>query len=274
MARIMSFMGAVFMLVPILAPLLGQGILLVAPWRAIFFAFVLLAIPAALWFGLRQPETLPPASRKPFTLRQLWDSFRVVGSNRQAVGYSIASGLFVGPFLAYIASSQQIFQDTYDVGRAFALYYSTLACGIALAMISNGWLVMRLGMLRLAVTGTAGIALLSLVFLPVVLASGGVPPFWTWMAYLLPLFFFVGLIFGNLQALVMEPLGDHAGMGASVSAVITMVVGLPIATLIGQAFAGTVTPVVLGFLVLCTLALAVMAWAAGGRRLAAAQPAE
>lgn len=266
MARIMSFIGAVFILVPVLAPLAGQGILLVAHWRWIFVMFVLLSIPATVWFYVRQPETLPLAARAPFSIAQLAATVLEVCRNRVAMGYSVAAGILFGAFLGYLSSAQQIFQETFHTGNAFVLYFSALSATIGLALFSNGKLVMRFGMQRLTRLGYCGIAVLALLFLPVALAFGGRPPVWLFMAYLAPTLFCVGLLFGNLNALAMEPLGHVAGVGASVSGTLTLLAGLPLGMLIGQAFDGTVVPVVVGFAVLAPMALAVMWWAEQGRR--------
>ena len=269
MARIMSFMGAVFIVVPILAPLAGQGILLVAHWRLIFVMFVLLAIPASVWFAVRQPETLPLARRVPFSFTVLTETTLEVCRNRVAIGYAVAAGVLFGAFLGYLSSAQQIFQETFRAGTGFVLFFSCLSATIGLALFCNGKLVMRFGMQRMTLAGYAGIAALSLLFLPVALALAGHPPVWLFMAYLCPTFFCVGVLFGNLNALAMEPLGHIAGVGAAVSGALTSVIGLPLGTLIGRAFDGTVLPLVTGFAVLAPIALAVMWWAEAGRAPAA-----
>ena len=60
MARVMSFVMTVFILVPMIAPTLGQAILLFSSWRSIFVSFVLMALLTLVWFGLRIPEEEPP----------------------------------------------------------------------------------------------------------------------------------------------------------------------------------------------------------------------
>ncbi len=264
MARVMSFMGSVFIFVPILAPLVGQGILLVAHWRMIFVMFFVLGFPASIWFALRQPETLAPADRQPLTPSRLLTALLEVCRNRIAIGYSVASGVFLGAFFGYLNASQQIFQGTFGVGATFALYYSGCAATIGLAMFSNGWLVERFGMHRLACLGCAGVAAISLLFWPIAYAYGGIPPLWLWMAFLLPAFFGTGLLFGNGNAIIMEPLGHIAGMAASATGGLTMLISLPLGAYVGRAFDGTVLPAVGGFAVLCSIAVAIMLWAEGG----------
>ncbi len=264
MARVMSFMGSVFIFVPVIAPLLGQGILLVGHWRWIFVMFFVLGFPASIWFALRQPETLPPENRHPVSPRRLWKALLEILRNRSAMGYSVASGLFLGAFFGYLNASQQIFQGTYQTGSLFAVYYSACAATIGVSMYFNGKLVERLGMHRLTCLGCAGMLLIALLFLPVAYAYGGVPPLVLWMAFLLPMFFFIGIMFGNLNAIIMEPLGHIAGMASSMTAALTLGISLPLGTLLGRSFDGTVLPIVAGFVLMCGTALGVMLWTERG----------
>lgn len=270
MARIMSFIGSVFIIVPILAPLIGQGILLVAHWRMIFVTFVILAIPASVWFMVRQPETLPVDRRLPLSLQRVALAVVEVCSIRVSLGYILAEGLLFGAFLGYLNSTQQIFQDIYGAGPTFVLYFSSLALAIGVSLYVNGRLVERFGMQRMTRLGFLGLAGLSLAFLPVALAYAGAPPLWLLMTYLLTTFFFVGFLFGNLNALTMEPLGHIAGVGAAVVGLLTTLIGLPIGTLIGYAFDRSIVPVIVGFAVLGILAGLCMSWAEHRRPAATA----
>ena len=264
MARVMSFMGSVFILVPVIAPLLGQGILLVGHWRWIFVMFFVLGFPASIWFALRQPETLAPERRMALSPTRLMSALAEILRSRSAVGYSVASGLFLGAFFGYLNTSQQIFQEVYKTGATFALYYSSCAATIGVAMFCNGRLVEHLGMHRLACLGCGGMTAVSLLFLPVARAYSGIPPLTLWMAFLLPMFFFIGILFGNLNAIIMEPLGHIAGMASSMTSGLTLLISLPLGTALGRAFDGTVLPVVTGFVMMAGLALAIMLWTERG----------
>ncbi|MFT3986946.1 multidrug effflux MFS transporter [Aestuariivirga sp.] len=265
MARIMSFIGTVFIIVPILAPLAGQGILLVSTWRTTFLLYLVLAAMSALWFTLRQPETLPKDRRMVLSLSSLFGAAMTVLKNRVAIGYIVAGGLLFGAFLGYLNSAQQIFQQTYDMGIYFVLLFSTLALAIGAALLTNGWLVERFGMQKMTLAGFAGVAGASIIFLPVAFAFNGVPPLWLTMLYLAVSFFSVGILFGNLQALAMEPLGEVAGVGAAIVSFAQTIFGLPLGTYIGQSYDGTVIPLVSGFALLCSLGLAAMWLAERGR---------
>lgn len=260
MARVMSFVMAVFILVPVIAPLLGQLILILANWRAIFVAYLALALVACLWFALRQPETLAPNRRLPFSLARLGRAIGQILSNRIACGYTLAAGLVSGAFIGYLNSAQQIFQQQYGLGRLFPLYFAFLALAIGSASFLNARLVMRYGMRLLSRSALLALGGLSLVFWAIAFNLTGQPPLWALMIYLLLSFFCIGILFGNLNALAMEPLGHIAGVGAAVVGSLSTFISLLLGTLIGQSYNGTILPLVGGFALLSATALGVIRW--------------
>ena len=261
MARVMSFVMAIFILVPIIAPAIGQGILIMANWRAIFGAFLGLAFITLSWFALRQPETLALSQRIPFSLERIVMGIREVFANRTAIGYTIAAGLISGAFLGYLNSTQQIFQELYRVGQLFPLFFAVLAFSSGFASFLNARLVMRYGMRRLAISSFLMIGVLSTVFFAIASMLAGHPPLWALMIYFLIVFFGVGLLFGNLNALAMEPLGHIAGVGAAVVGALSTIISLLLGTTIGQSYDNTVLPLVGGFAILALMALVVVHWA-------------
>ena len=260
MARVMSFVMTIFIIVPIIAPLLGQAILLIASWRAIFGAFLVVAAASSAWFTLRQPETLAVDRRIPFTPSRILDAFREVLRTRVALGYSIAAGLVVGAFVGYLNTAQQVFQEQYGLGRLFPLYFALLATALGSASLLNARLVMRFGMKPLARWALSAIAGLSIGFLPIAYLSSGHPPLWALVAYLLAVFFFQGTLYGNMTALAMEPLGHVAGVGAAVVGALSLFIAALGGTLIGRAYDGTILPLVVGFGGLAVASLAVTRW--------------
>jgi DHA1 family bicyclomycin/chloramphenicol resistance-like MFS transporter len=261
MAQVMSFVMAVFVLVPTVAPSLGQGILLFAGWRAIFGAYLGLALIILIWFATRQPETLAPSQRIPFSLRRILAGIGEVFGTRIAIGYTIAAGFIFGAFLGYLNSAQQIFQEQYGLGKLFPLFFGMLALSLGCASALNARLVMRYGMRRLATWASLTIGTLSTVFLAVAYAHAGQPPLWALMIFFLMVFFCVGLLFGNLNALAMEPLGHIAGVGAAVVGALTTTISLLLGILIGQSYNGTVLPLVAGFAAFSLASAVAMRWA-------------
>lgn len=261
MARIMSFIMAVFILVPALAPALGEIILLFAHWRWIFIMFVVAGVLVLTWFMIRQPETLAHDKRAPFTLRRIALTVVEIVKIRTTLGYTIATGFVFGGFLGYLSSAQPIFDIQYGQDDLFALYFGVLSLAIGAAAIVNARLVMRLGMRRLTRTAASMLTAVSAIFLVITVVMQGNPPFWSLIVYLMLAFFCFGWMFGNLNALAMEPLGHVAGTGAAVIGSLATLISVPLAILIGQAFDGTVLPLIAGFAILSAATLIVSLWA-------------
>ena len=261
MARIMSFVMSVFMLVPILAPSIGQLVLFVASWRYIFAGFIVSAIIAGLWLALRQEETLAPENRLPFTARALAASAGAVVSNRIALGNTIAVGAIFGAFVAYLGTSQQIFAEQYNQGAYFSLWFGGMAIAIALAMIINGKMVMRLGMRTLSKWALRGFILTWGLMVIINIATAGHPPLPVVGVIFFVSFFCSGLLFGNYNAMAMEPMGHIAGMASAVSGALSSLIAVALGAVAGYYYDGTLNPLGYTFLGYGLLALVASEWA-------------
>lgn len=264
MARVMSFVMTVFIFVPMLAPVMGQGVLLFAGWRAIFGVFILLTLILSVWLALRQPETLPLERRAPFSLRRITAAVVEIVRSRIALGYTLTAGLVSGAFIGYLNSAQQIFQEQYALGELFPLIFAVIALSLGVASFLNSRLVMRFGMRFLVRTALLVIVFAAVVALALVQLSGVQPPLPLFMAYLMISFFCVGILFGNLNALAMEPLGHIAGIGAAVVGSLSTFLSAFLGALIGQNYNGTVMPLIFGLGILAGLSLVVVRWAEMG----------
>ena len=264
MARLMSFVLAVFIFIPTVAPALGQAILWVASWRAIFTMFFAIAVIAFAWFALRQPETLPASRRRSFAPRALGRGVLEVLRIRSALGFTLASGSVFAPFIAYLSSAQQIFQEAYTTGALFPVYFGGLVLAIGGASLANGRLVMKHGMRRLSMGAAVSTVLVSIPMWMLTFVFGGLPPLWLFTVYLLAVFFAFGLLFANLNALAMEPLGHLAGVGSSVVSSLSVFIAVPLGTLVGLSFDGTMYTQIAAFAVFGAGGFAAMRWAAGG----------
>ena len=265
MARIMSFAMAVFILVPTLAPGLGQGILLIADWRFIFVTLFATAALAGIWLMLRQPETLPAERRVRFSLRALAGSALEVLRNRQAVGYTLGIGFVFAPFVAYLSAAQQIYQDAYGVGALFPVYFGGLALAFGASSLANGHLVMRYGMRRLSSVASVGLTLVSLASWAGTFAFDGLLPLWIFVVSLMLVFAAIGLLYGNLNALAMQPLGHIAGVGAALVALLSTLISVPLGGLIGYSFDGTLYALLGSFALFGAATFVAIQWAARGR---------
>ena len=265
MARIMSMVMSVFILAPVVAPMMGQGVMIFSGWRAIFGVLCALAVVNFAWFAARQPETLPPERRAPFSLGPIARAALETARSRVASGYTVAAGLLFGAFVGYLATSQQILQVQYGTGAAFPFYFAANALTIGAASLVNAHLVMRFGMQLLSGWAQRGQVALSVAFLIVTLVADGHPPLWAFMAYTLLAFFCIGVLFANFNTLAMEPMGHIAGVASAVIGSITTFISLGIGTLIGMTYDGTVTPLVAGFAALGLGSLGAMWMAERGR---------
>ncbi|MBU2864237.1 multidrug effflux MFS transporter [Reinekea forsetii] len=255
MARIMSFVMVAFVMVPMLAPLVGQAILLAFSWRAIFGLFVVLSVIAGIWLAIRQPETLQPENRRPMNAKSIGFGIKIVVSHPRTLGFSMASGVIFGGLLTYVGSAQAIFEGIYGLGDKFPFFFAALAFGIGSASYVNGRLVMRIGALNLAIYALIGKMLLALILVVLAMLQGGSPTLWQFMLLGFMLMFCVGILFGNLSSLAMVPLGKLAGVGAAVVGTLQNIVSVVVSVSIGWFFNGTLLPVVAGFFVSAVLAL-------------------
>ncbi len=261
MAEIMSLIMTLFVLVPAMAPAIGQGLLFLGSWRVIFVMLLVMGLVCSLWLATRQPETLRPEHRRPLSFAAIAAATIETCRNRVATGYALAAGLLFGAFLGYLNTAAQMFQVQYGLGDLFPAYFAALALAFGSASLLNARLVMRLGMRPLTQAAIIGLAASSVLFLLIAATASGHPPLWSLMLYLLFAFFCIGLLFGNLNALAMEPLGHIAGIAASVIGTVTTLVSMVLGALIGLAYDGTVLPLISGFAALGTLSYPAMLWA-------------
>jgi MFS transporter, DHA1 family, multidrug resistance protein len=247
MARIISMVMMVFILVPILAPSVGQLIILVGTWRWLFAVLLAASLTSLVWASFRLPETQTPLVAGAHR-QTLGEALALVLSNRVTFGYGIASGFVLGLLVAYIASSQQIFATGYGLGRYFPFAFGSVACAIALASFTNSQLVRRLGMRRLSHTALVAHCGLSaaLAFLGAIIAL----PLWLALGGMATCFFLYGLILPNFNAIAMQPMGQAAGMAASLTGSYSTATGALFGTLIAGHFNGTILPLFTGFAVL------------------------
>lgn len=259
MARVMSFVTVVFILVPIIAPALGKWILDFYGWEAIFHVQVFFGILVAVWFWRRQPETLLPRNRTSFRGSVFVSGYRELLNYRQTMLFTVIWGFITGSFLVYLSTAQQIFQEQYALKESFPYIFAALAITIGTATLLNGTLVLRYGMLRLVTVSMAAYVLISLLYI-ILFASTGNPPFGILLIFFALQFFAVGFLFGNLRALAMEPVGHIAGIGAAITGFIATIMGVAISTYIGQFVVESVLPMFIGFLVCGLISFGVLAY--------------
>lgn len=254
MARVMSFAMMVFIIIPVLAPSLGQGLLQVGTWRWTFDVLVLAGLAAAAWAGLRLPETRSTAdAAEPL---RLGAALKLAIETPQTLGYALGAGFIFSCLMSYVSSAQQVFVDVYGLGADFPLAFGAIAAMMAIAALTNANLVERLGMRRVSHAALAGFLAVSLVLAGA--AAAGLASFAVFAVLMAALFFLLGFIMPNFNALAMEPQGHNAGMASSLIGFTTTGAGGVFGGIIGHLFDGTVLPLALGFFVLSLGSVAVV----------------
>lgn len=266
MARIMSFVMSVFMLVPIFAPSIGQGVLYIASWRFIFAGFVVAAIMVSIWLATRQSETLTPENRREFSVAKLLSSAGEVFRSPVALGYTFAVGFIFAAFTTFLGTSQQIFAEQYEQGDAFALWFGGLACGLAISMVLNGIYVKQIGMQTISKWALLGFLANWTAMLIMCIMFNGHPPLPVVGVLFFISFFVSGMIFGNYNAMALEPMGHIAGMAAAISGALSTFIAVVLGGLAGRQYDGTLYPITIGFVAFGVMAFIFSSWAEKGRR--------
>ncbi|NNC71157.1 MAG: multidrug effflux MFS transporter [Flavobacteriaceae bacterium] len=246
MAKIVSIVVMVFILVPVIAPALGQLILNFYDWKTIFYLNLVFGLVVMIWFWKRQQETLKPQNKIPFSWHLFFDGTREFLKYKEAIAFTFVSGFITGSFMVYLSTSQQIFEQQYDMANLFPYIFASLAISVGFATFLNSRLVVRFGMWKIAYTASIAYVLISLLYI-VLFWSGKNPSIEILLAFFALQFFAIGFLFGNLRALAMNPLGHIAGIGAAINGFVSTVMAVPIANYIGSFVQDSVLPLFIGF---------------------------
>ena len=263
MARVMSLAFIVFLAVPILAPSIGQAIMLFGPWRWVFGGLGVFGTGVLLWTAMRLPETLHPSDRLPFSPARVAGAFRLTLTNRIAVGYMLAMALVLGSLFGFINSAQQIFAETLSAPKLFTTVFAFIAGFMALSSFLNARIVGRLGPRRVSHLALCGFIAVSAIH--AVVAVTGHETLVSFAVLQAGVMFCFGLVVSNFGSLAMEPLGHVAGTASSVQGFVTTTGSALLGFFIGQHFDGTTVPLSIGFILCGLLALGVVLVAERGR---------
>ncbi|WP_179353711.1 multidrug effflux MFS transporter [Winogradskyella vidalii] len=248
MAKILSVVTMTFILVPIIAPMLGQFLLNHFGWQSIFTVNLIFGLLIIIWFWKRQPETLHKEYQRTFRLSIFKTGTITFFRIKSAVIYTLLSGLVTGSFMVYLSTSQQIFQVQYNLGDLFPYIFASLATTIGLATFLNSAIVMRFGMWNLVNIALLVFVINSFVFV-VLFWSGVNPPLGVLVFFLILQFASIAFLFGNYRALAMQPMGHIAGIGSALNGFLSTVMAVPIANFIGSFIKTSVLPLFIGFFV-------------------------
>ncbi|MBD0831887.1 multidrug effflux MFS transporter [Aestuariibaculum sediminum] len=256
MAKIMSIVVMFFILVPVIAPTLGTFLTYFFSWKSIFYFNLIFGVCIMFWLWKRQPETLPMEKRVRFKPSIFIDGTIAFFKHKDAVAFTFVSGFITGSFMVYLSTSQQIFENQYNLAELFPFIFASLAVSIGLATFFNSRLVVRFGMFKIGFISAIAYAIISILYV-CLFWSGENPSIYVLVGFFAMQFFAVGFLFGNLRALAMQPLGHIAGIGAAINGFISTVLAVPIANYIGNFVKVSVLPLFIGFSVFGILSVLV-----------------
>lgn len=257
MARIMSFVTVVFILVPVVAPALGKFVLDYYNWHGIFYIQVAISILVSFWFWKRQPETLSIDNKKIFSSKGFVGEFKELLKFKKTIGFTVISGFITGSFMVYLSSSQQIFQNQYDLKEEFPYIFAGLAIAIGAAVFLNGVLVLKYGMERLITVALFSFFVVSATYVAMFYNTPN-PDVRVLLLFFALQFFSIGFLFGNVRAMAMQPVGHIAGIAAAVTGFISTIMAVPISIYIGRFISDTALPLFVGFSICAALALSLL----------------
>lgn len=266
LGRVLSAVMAVFMLVPAIAPLLGQAVLALGTWRWVMGAPMVLTVVLALWI-IRLPESLPPERRRPLTLARTREAIVAVFANRLTIGSALAVMFDMGAFFSFLGSSQLLFDDVYGRGDVFAYYFAGMSVFMGLVVFTGSRLVTHVGADRMIVTLLPITVCLSAALAVWSWQAGGQPWFFGWFAVIVAVNALRTFINPLIQAQAMGPMGELAGTASAVIGTISMGGGAVLAMLIDRMIAGSVTPLVMAYAGYGAIGLGFALWARRHRPL-------
>lgn len=254
MAKIMSFITVIFILIPVIAPALGKLLLDAYGWQFIFNSQLIYGAIVVFWLWKRQPETLKEENKKEFTFSLFVNGTIEFLKHKQTIIFTFISGFITGSFMVYLSATEHIFREQYQLSEEFPYIFAGLAISVGLATFLNGTFVIRFGMLNLVKIFTLTFTIIALVYVVLFFEKSN-PPIYTLLIFFGLQFFSIGFLFGNLRALAMQPIGHIAGVGAAINGFVSTLMAVPIATFIGRFITTTSLPLFAGFLVCGCLSL-------------------
>lgn len=265
MSRAMSYIMAVFVMVPVFAPSIGAVLITVFPWQSVFAFCLLFVAIIAMWSARALPETLAEADRQPIDRRAILAATREVLTNRITMGYTLAMTALFSVFTSYLASSERIYGDFYNKAEEFPIIFGAMAIVMGISNLGNAQLVERVGTQRLAHVTVLGYVAASTVMLGLAIAADGHLPFWTFVVSLAVVMVFHSLMIPNFNSIAMYPMGHIAGTASAVIGTISLAAGSFFGSLIDRTYQDTAMPLIIALVGFGIASLGAVVWAEGGR---------
>ncbi len=257
MAKIMSFIVAIFILVPVIAPALGKLMLDSFGWKSIFNSQLIFGLFIMIWLWKRQPETLHPKNKIRLSKSLFINGLKEFIKFKTSIAFTLISGLITGSFMVYLSASQEIFQNQYGLVEEFPFIFAALAISVGFATFLNGTLVLKYGMYKMVRAFMIAFTTIPILYLLFFYGTTN-PSVYILVSFFGLQFFSIGFLFGNLRSLAMQPVGHIAGIGAAINGFVSTVMAVPIATYIGGFVKNTASPLFVGFLICGSCSLMIL----------------
>lgn len=253
MAKAMSQIMAVFVLVPVFAPALGAGINAVLPWRSLFWFCAGFAVVISVW-SLRLSETLDPANKRPLNAATTARGYLQVARTPITFGYTLSALFLQAVFTAYLSASESIIDEVFGMGPQFPFVFGAVAILFGVAAVINGRVVERLGIDGVVNRVFAFMIPMSFLLIVVSVVADGAPSIWIYMPILgLVLASFMFLM-PNLGSAAMIPVGAIAGSGSALTGAFRTAGGAFLATLVASRVEASTTGFAIWVAVCCVAA--------------------
>ncbi|WP_159888422.1 Bcr/CflA family efflux MFS transporter [Paenibacillus puerhi] len=256
LTKFFSLLMLVSNLGPLLAPVVGSGVIAFMAWSGVFLFLGLIGLLLVMATAWKLEETLPVEKRVSSNIRELIGNFKSLMQDRQFAGYALAQGIMIAGVFAYVSGTPFIYQKIYGASpQLFALLFGSNGISLIIGSQVVGRLAHRISERSFLAIGLWLSVAASVVVLLVVLLQG--PLF----ALVVPLFFFVASIGMTATAsfsLAMETQSRMAGSAAALLGLIPFLLGAVTSPLVG--IAGEHTAVPLGVIILATSLLSLLAY--------------
>lgn len=263
MARLMSTIFIVFMVVPVLAPSVGAAVLQVAPWEFVFVTVAVLGALVLLWAWNRLPETLDPKDRQPLDPKSIAHNLPLTFTTRSAVGYVLGAGLTFGAMFGYINSAQQLIGEHFGAGDMFPIVFGATASTLAVSSFANSRIVERFGARRVSHTALVTFIAVSAAQVWAALFHGD--NLWLFAPLMSANLCLLGFMGANFGSIAMQPFSQTAGAASSAQSFVRLLLGAGVGIVIGQAYDGTARPLAFALFVCSCLSLCLVLFSEHGR---------
>lgn len=246
--QLMALLMLVISVSPMLAPLAGSLLLLIADWRMIFVVLGVAALLSLIMTYLVVEETLEPKDAVPVNVASLWRGTKVLMTDKTFMGLTFVGGFGMASFFVFIASAAFVYTQQFGLSEiGFSIAFAINAIGFFAASQVAAPLGMRIGMERTVLLGTVGFAVFACLAAGISLAGYLTLPLMVVLLFLANAF--MGLVIPTTMVMSLDPHGEIAGLASSLGGTLQMVAGGVMIVLSAPFFDGTATPL------LCTIAV-------------------